>query len=60
MSLNIGARAIARRCAEIEGAARQGAQLPSGEAVAAVGRLLDETIGALRRHFALGGQAEAA
>jgi HPt (histidine-containing phosphotransfer) domain-containing protein len=60
MSLNIGASAIARRLAEMEGAARQGGQLPSADEVALVARLLDETVAALRRRFALEGQAKAA
>jgi CheY-like chemotaxis protein/HPt (histidine-containing phosphotransfer) domain-containing protein len=60
MSLNIGASAVARRCAAIEAAARQGGELPSEDAIETVTRLLEETIGALRRHFALEAQAEAA
>jgi signal transduction histidine kinase/CheY-like chemotaxis protein/HPt (histidine-containing phosphotransfer) domain-containing protein len=60
MSLNIGASAIARRLAEMEGAARQAGQLPSADEVALVARLLDETVAALRRRFALEGQAKAA
>jgi CheY-like chemotaxis protein/HPt (histidine-containing phosphotransfer) domain-containing protein len=60
MSLNIGASALARRLAEMEAAARQRGELPSEEAVAVIGRLLDETIGALRGHFRLAATARAA
>ncbi|MDF3063615.1 MAG: multi-sensor hybrid histidine kinase [Microvirga sp.] len=60
MSLNLGAGAVARRCAEIEGRARAEGELPSGEAVTEVARLLDGTMDALRTHFALAAQAEAA
>ncbi|HEX8165082.1 MAG TPA: ATP-binding protein [Beijerinckiaceae bacterium] len=60
MSLNIGASALARRLAAIEGAAREGGEVPAAASLAPVAALLDETIAALRRHFSLPPKAEAA
>jgi two-component system sensor histidine kinase BarA len=43
MSLNIGGRALARALAEIEDAARTGGRLPTPEAVARLGPLVERT-----------------
>jgi signal transduction histidine kinase/CheY-like chemotaxis protein len=60
MSLNVGAAALARRLAAIEAAAREGGAVPPADALAPIGALLDETIAALRIHFALPPEAKAA
>jgi len=51
MSVNIGASRLVSRLAQIERDARREALLPSAEEIAAIGVLLDETIGALKRLF---------
>jgi len=60
MSLNIGAAALARRLAAIEGGARDGGDVPSADDLAGIADLLERTIAALRGHFALPPEAKAA
>ncbi|MFL5196928.1 MAG: ATP-binding protein [Microvirga sp.] len=60
MSLNIGAAALARRLAAIEGGARDAGDVPSADDLAGIADLLERTIAALRGHFALPPEAKAA
>jgi len=60
MRLNIGAAALARRLAAIEGGARDGGEVPSAGDLAGIAGLLERTIAALRDHFALPPEAKAA